>query len=153
MKKDTSSQDSNSLTNTQEVFAVYVMADTIMTTFISITNDLKTIIELRKNNADPNSFTSRYSLHNLIYYELYSSQHSALNREVKLKSMSKSELQQTIQKMNPTMKCIYTDFLNGNTPQILDKEVVGKRSVRRKKSYNTTPVYSLRALSSYSSDD
>lgn len=153
MNKDLSSQYSNSPTNTQHIFAVYVMADSIMTTFISTTNDLKTIIDLRKNNADPNSFTSRYSLHNLVYYELYSSQHSAMNREVKLKSMSKSELQQTIQKMNPTMKCIYADFLNGNTPQILDKEMTGKRSVRRKKSYNTTPVYSLRALSSYSSDD
>jgi putative endonuclease len=153
MKTDNTQQDSNGIESSQDVFAVYVMADSIMTTFISITNDLRTVIELRKNNADPNSFTSRYSLHNLVYYELYSSQHSALNREVKLKSMSKSELQLTIQKMNPTMKCIYSDFLNGNTPQILDKEISGKRSVRRKKSYNTTPVYSLRALSSYSSDD
>ena len=139
--------------DSSNIFAVYVMANSIMTFQVGITNNLQQMVGAHKENADPNSFTSRFQLHNLVYYELYSNQNSARNREAKLKSLPKNEIIELIRKMNIDMTCIFHKFLNGDTPQVLEKEVTGKKTTRRKKSYPAAHVYSLRSLARSGGDD
>ncbi|MBX7156465.1 MAG: hypothetical protein U0Y96_07295 [Candidatus Kapaibacterium sp.] len=138
---------------TPEIYAVYVMANSIMTFHVGTTYNLQLMVVSHKENADPNAFTSRYQLHNLVYYELYSSQHSARNRETKLKSLPKNEMIELIKKMNPEMTCIFQKYLVGETPQVLNKELSGKKSTRRRKSYPAAHVYSLRSLAKSGGDD
>lgn len=128
-------------------FAVYIMANGIMTFHIAITNKLQQMVEAHKTNADPHAFTTRFSLHNLVYYELYTTQNSARNREIQLKAMPKQELIATISKMNPSLGDMFERFLAGDTPMIQDKEPGGKKRTRRKKAYPAAHVVSLRSLS------
>ncbi len=127
----------------QKVFAVYVMANSIRTFFVGITDDMAKAVRAIKDNTDPHSFCSRYSLHDLLYYELYTTQNSARNREVKLRSLKKTEMLELISKMNPEGVDILDKFLRGESPQVLEKEhVVKKRKYKPKNRFNAT-VYRL----------
>lgn len=136
-----------------QTFAVYVMADSILTFFVGITDNLEQTVRMHKENADPFGFTTRFSLHNLLYYELYSSQNSARNREQALRAFSKGDMMQLARKMNPDLSDLYERFCNGETPQILEKELKGKKQTRRKKAAQHTTVYSLRSLARGFGDD
>ncbi|MBL7999492.1 MAG: hypothetical protein JNL32_12755 [Candidatus Kapabacteria bacterium] len=130
------------------VYAVYVMANSIMAVHIAISDDLQRSVEQHKHNADPHSFTTRFGIHNLVYYELYTTQNSARNREVKLKAMAKNELLDLVRKMNPELTCIYERFLAGDTPAVMEKELKGKKNTRRSKKSVTdsSRMVSLRSL-------
>ncbi|MEW6110257.1 MAG: GIY-YIG nuclease family protein [Nitrospirota bacterium] len=49
-----------------------------------------------RNNLNPDSFTSRYNLHKLVYYELCNNSRSAIIREKQIKNMSRKD------KIDPT---------------------------------------------------
>ncbi len=143
-----STEHTNETHTPTQVFAVYVMANSIMTFYVGLSDDLRTTVESHKSNTDPHSFTSRFGLHNLLYYELYSTQNAARNREQKIRSLKKNEMLDLITKMNPENCDIFPKFLRGETPQILEKErVVKKRKYKRKATYSAT-VYSLRSIHS-----
>ncbi len=134
--------------NSPKVFAVFVMANSIKTFFVGLSDDLRQSVEAVKANGDPHSFTSRFGLHDLLYYELYSTHNAARNREQKIRSLKKTAMLELISKMNPEGCDIFPKFLRGETPQVLEKErVIKKRKYKRKSSYSAT-VYSLRSISS-----
>ena len=143
--------ESQSSDNTDQIFAVYVMANSIKTFYVGLTDNLRACVENVKANSDPHSFTSRFGLHDLLYYELYSTHNAARNREQKIRSLKKPAMLELIAKMNPESCDIFPKYLRGETPQILEKErVVKKRKYKRKSTYTAT-VYSLRSI--HSMDD
>lgn len=135
----------------EKTFAVYVMGNSIRTLYIGLTDDLKSAVERHKSDADPHAFTTRFHLYDLLYYELYSTISGARTREAKLRAMPKLEMLKLMEKMNTEGTDIFDKFLNGETPQVLEKE----RSVKPRKYKRKEPVvtthYSLRSV--HSSND
>ena len=83
-----------------EKYYVYIMSNKYDTTlYVGITNDLeRRVIEHR--TPDPKSFTSRYNCHKLVYYEEFSSNLQAIEREKQIKSWSRLRKDKLIDSVN-----------------------------------------------------
>ena len=64
-----------------------------------------------KNKEDKKSFTAKYNINKLIYYEVYQYIEHAILREKQLKGWSRSKKLALIRKMNPT----FEDLLQTNS--------------------------------------
>jgi len=64
---------------------VYIMSNQWRVLYVGVTTDLATRIAQHKNSADPNSFTSRYKLNRLVYFERFSLISAAIAREKQIK--------------------------------------------------------------------
>ena len=91
-------------------YYVYILANRTNTTiYTGVTNDLFRRLEEHRSHADPNSFTSRYHVTKLVYYEQTTDAFSAIEREKQIKSWSRKRKNQLIESMNPN----WEDLLPG----------------------------------------
>ena len=63
-----------------------------------------------KNNADPDSFTARYNIHKLVYYEATESAEGAITREKQLKSWKRSKKEALIESANKEWHDLYNEL-------------------------------------------
>ncbi len=93
-------------------YYVYILASaTNYSVYIGVTNDLIRRVYEHKSHADPDSFTSQYNVHKLVYFEQTSDIRSALEREKQLKGWRRSKKNVLIEKMNPEWKDLYPGLL------------------------------------------
>ncbi len=95
--------------------AVYIMTNKNRTViYIGVTNDLVRRVYEHKTHYNKRSFTHRYNLVYLIYYELFDSIEEAILREKQLKNWHREWKWNLIKKYNPDLKDLsegwYDDF-------------------------------------------
>jgi putative endonuclease len=87
---------------------VYIMSNQHNTTlYTGVTNDLVNRVTEHKEKIHPKSFTARYNINKLVYYEGFHSIEEAIEREKQLKAGSRKDKEQLINKLNPTWDDLY----------------------------------------------
>lgn len=80
------------------------------TLYIGVTSDLVKRIWEHKNSTT-GGFTQKYSVHNLVYFELHQDMVSAINREKQLKKWNRGWKLRLIEEKNPDWKDLWDEIL------------------------------------------
>jgi len=89
---------------------VYIITNTHHTVFYTgVTSDLMSRIYEHKTKAYPKSFSARYNIHKLVYYEPFHSIEEAIEREKQIKKYRREKKLALINGMNPD----WEDFYDG----------------------------------------
>ena len=99
-------------------YYVYILTNKSHTVlYTGVTNDLVKRVYEHKNNADPNSFTAKYSVHKLVYFEVLPTIEQAIAREKQIKHYKRDWKNELVDLMNPNW-----EDLTGNI--IIDPDIV-----------------------------
>lgn len=80
--------------------------------YTGVTSDLPHRVDEHKDKAHPNSFTAKYNINKLIYYELFHSIEEAILREKQIKKYRREKKVNLIDKMNPSWDDLYHKLEN-----------------------------------------
>lgn len=81
---------------------VYILASKRNgTLYVGVTNNLARRIDQHHTNNNPRSFTARYHVQLLVYYEIYSYPDEAIHREKNLKAWKRRWKLELIESINP----------------------------------------------------
>lgn len=72
--------------------------------YIGVTNNLRRRLQEHQNCLHPDSFTARYNIHKLVYYEVADRPMVAISREKELKGWVRYRKVDLVQSMNPDWK-------------------------------------------------
>ncbi|MDD5530556.1 MAG: GIY-YIG nuclease family protein [bacterium] len=80
------------------------------TIYTGITNDrIRRTYEHKNNSVE--SFTKKYHVHNLVYYEECNDAQNAISREKQIKKWKRQWKIELIEKLNPLWKDLYCEIL------------------------------------------
>jgi putative endonuclease len=86
-------------------YYVYIMTNRTNTVlYTGCTNDLTNRVYQHKTKYNPNSFTARYNVNKLVYYEVVDDPWSMIVREKQIKNLVRRKKIQLINKENPSWK-------------------------------------------------
>jgi len=89
---------------------VYILTNNSITVlYTGVTSDLTERIQKYKSGFYKDSFTSRYNVTKLVYYELFESIEDAIAREKQIKAVSRKKKIELIEKRNPEWKDLITN--------------------------------------------
>jgi len=92
---------------------VYILFNEINgTIYTGVTSNLAKRVWEHKNNIYPKSFTAKYNVHKLGYYEVHSNIKEAISREKQIKKGTRKNKLQLIEKMNPYWNDLYNEIEN-----------------------------------------
>ena len=94
-------------------FWVYILASRSRTLYIGMTNSLVSRTATHLDNL-PGTFTARYSIHRLVYYEYFQYVRSAIRREKELKHWTRKQKLELIERANPTWEDLYLKLLQSS---------------------------------------
>ena len=93
-------------------YYVYSLASaTNYTVYIGVTSDLIRRVYEHRKHLDPDSFTSKYDVYKLVYFEQTNDVKAALEREKQLKGWRRSKKNALIESINPEWKDLYPELL------------------------------------------
>lgn len=87
------------------------MANERPTLYVGMTNSIFRRVKEHKEKLNPNSFTARYYLNKLVYYEIFDTPESAIIREKQIKRMKREDKLSLIKIRNKELKDLYEDVL------------------------------------------
>ena len=81
---------------------VYILSnETNVCIYTGVTNDLERRVYEHKNELDPNSYTAKYHVHKLVYYEEIPDPSAAIAREKQIQSWNRKRKNALVERMNP----------------------------------------------------
>ncbi len=87
---------------------VYIITNYTNTTlYVGVTSDLELRIKQHKNKCYPNSFSARYNLDKLVYFESFQMIVDTIAREKQMKAGSRIKKVKLIEMMNPQWNDLY----------------------------------------------
>jgi len=89
---------------------VYILANGFKKLYIGITSDLCTRVAQHKSHANPGSFTARYGITQLVYFERFTRITAAIAREKELKGWLRIKKLALIVENNPTWRDLSADW-------------------------------------------
>ena len=93
--------------------AVYILAsERNGTLYVGVTSNLRRRVWQHKNNVLP-GFTSKYNVHDLVYYELHGSMLTAIEREKKIKKWTRQWKINLVESVNPEWCDLWGDICEG----------------------------------------
>jgi putative endonuclease len=93
-------------------YYVYILTNsTGVAMYIGVTRDLVRRVYEHKHHLDPGSFTSKYDICKLVYYEATTDVYSALEREKQLKHWRRSKKNWLVGTMNPNWDDLYPSII------------------------------------------
>ncbi|MFN4234585.1 MAG: GIY-YIG nuclease family protein [Bacteroidia bacterium] len=91
---------------------VYILTNKNKTTlYVGVTSDLKRRIYEHKNHLLKNSFSDKYNLEFLVYYECFNTIEEAITVEKKIKSGSREKKENLINSLNPEWNDLFEEVL------------------------------------------
>ena len=83
-------------------YYVYILSNNLNTViYTGVTRDLVRRVYEHKHNMDPNSFTAKYSVHKLVYYEYTTDVRVAIEREKQIKGWNRKRKNKLVESKNP----------------------------------------------------
>ena len=93
------------------IFSVYIITNKKNgVLYIGLSKRLKTRIYQHKNKTHSTSFTARYNLNKLVYFENHENKEDALKREHQLKKWRRDWKIELIEKENKSWKDLYINL-------------------------------------------
>jgi len=83
---------------------VYILASTFQRLYVGVTTQIEIRIDQHKEERFEGSFTSRYKIDKLVYFERFTTIPAAIAREKQLKRWSRIKKIRLIVSQNPTWK-------------------------------------------------
>jgi putative endonuclease len=81
-------------------FFVYIVSSKSRTLYVGVTGDLRVRV-LQHRQSKPGSFTARYKIERLVYFERFQYIDKAIAREKELKDWNRARKVELIERMNP----------------------------------------------------
>lgn len=92
---------------------IYIITNHTNTTlYVGVTSDIHQRIKEHKDKRYVNSFSSRYNLNKLVYFEPFQMIEDAIAREKQLKAGSRIKKVNLIEAINPEWKDLYFEIEN-----------------------------------------
>ncbi|MBN1325916.1 GIY-YIG nuclease family protein [Candidatus Falkowbacteria bacterium] len=96
-------------------YCVYIMTNKIDSVdYTGITNDLFRRVYEHKTHFNEKSFTSKYNINKLVYFEEYNNPKQAINREKQIKGLSREKKFNLIKTINPNFNDLARDWYKDN---------------------------------------
>ncbi|MBQ6719680.1 MAG: GIY-YIG nuclease family protein [Oscillospiraceae bacterium] len=93
-------------------YYVYIMTNSHKNVlYTGVTSDLQKRVYEHKNHLDKGSFTAKYNVEYLIYFECTSDVKAAIEREKQIKSWSRKKKNKLVESKNPEWKDLYKEIL------------------------------------------
>ena len=93
-------------------YYVYILTNSHRTVlYTGVTSDLIRRVYEHKHHLDTGSFTSRYNVELLVYFEVTSDVTSAIDREKQIKSWNRKRKVKLIESKNPQWNDLYPSIL------------------------------------------
>ena len=93
-------------------YYVYILANATNTVlYTGVTKDLIRRVYEHRHEADPNSFTAKYHVHRLVYFEDTCDVRAAIEREKQIKGWNRARKNTLVEKKNPAWQDLYQQLL------------------------------------------
>ena len=79
--------------------------------YTGVTNDLVRRVYEHKNHLDKGSFTARYNVENLVYFQVTPDVYAAIEREKQIKGWIRKNKNKLIERKNPNWVDLYETLL------------------------------------------
>ena len=95
-------------------YYVYILSNKHCTVlYTGVTSDLLGRVYQHKNHLDKDSFTAKYNVTRLVYFEETSDVKAALEREKQIKSWKRERKTSLIMEMNPRWEDLFEQMIRG----------------------------------------
>ncbi len=93
-------------------YYVYILANhTNVAIYTGVTKDLIRRVYEHRHHLDSSSYTARYDVTKLVYYEYTTDVRSAIEREKQIKGWSRTKKNQLVESHNPKWNDLYPEIL------------------------------------------